>query len=243
MSSSFHSRISTTTPRIPTLSTGTAFSLMNHKCVYQSLFKLFASSLTHSLACWVCIRQEIVTAAFYDTVISQFKAPHRWALTATPYPHLIEIMQLVWGELIPSPYDKALLSRFIRYRAVRDPPGDCLPVPALHVHMLPVSLTWQEMSVVHMHALSENLQATIRLASYFANIEDGNRSSGSSNQRLPEQQDVSRLGSLDDCVARHRIPQEQQLAVRHHSRSVFEPLQQVMLISVPCSLMVTSCTT
>jgi hypothetical protein len=40
--------------------------------------------------------------------------------------------------------------------------------------MIPVALTWQEMSVVHMHAMTENLQATIQLASYFANVSSNN---------------------------------------------------------------------
>jgi superfamily II DNA or RNA helicase len=38
--------------------------------------------------------QEIVQANFYDYVVTNLKSQRRWALTATPYPYLIEIMQV-----------------------------------------------------------------------------------------------------------------------------------------------------
>eukprot|EP01102_Stenamoeba_stenopodia_P023167 TRINITY_DN9896_c0_g1_i1.p1 TRINITY_DN9896_c0_g1~~TRINITY_DN9896_c0_g1_i1.p1 ORF type:complete len:637 (+),score=134.37 TRINITY_DN9896_c0_g1_i1:119-2029(+) len=121
--------------------------------------------------------QDVATAPFASLLIL-LRANYRWALTATPEP-IPFVLKLVWGEEIEAPYDLVLKSKFIRYRAKRNPPGECLPVPPLRVHMIPVSLRWQEMSVAHIEALKFNLQAAIRLASFrdFDSIESVTTSS------------------------------------------------------------------
>jgi hypothetical protein len=76
-------------------------------------------------------------------------------------------------------YDKSLSTfafefKLRRYswmerRARRDPPGLCLPVPALHRHNVPVTLSWYEASVVQLYseAFDASFDDVIRLCSGF----------------------------------------------------------------------------
>ena len=81
-------------------------------------------------------------------------------------------------------YDKSLSTfafefKLRRYswmerRARRDPPGLCLPVPALHRHNVPVTLSWYEASVVQLYseAFDASFDDVIRLCSGFAHDDD-----------------------------------------------------------------------
>ena len=113
--------------------------------------------------------QEIVSKPHLFNPLLQVKCRYRWLLTATPTP-LQSVMQLALGyvELQHSslPYE-SLLSWFARTRSRRDPPHLCLPVPPLHIHMKPVALLWQETSVMHSYVLRDDLQAAVRLSSFF----------------------------------------------------------------------------
>ena len=95
--------------------------------------------------------------------------PRRWLLTATPTP-LATMMQLTLGyeetPLCKLPHG-SMLSWFVQTRCRRDPPYLCLPVPPLHIHMRPVTLLWQETSVLHLFTMRGDLQSAIRLASFF----------------------------------------------------------------------------
>ena len=58
-------------------------------------------------------------------------------------------------------------ARWTELRARRDPPGACLPVPALHRLALPVTLTWHEASVVQLYseAFDASFADVVRLCS------------------------------------------------------------------------------
>lgn len=113
--------------------------------------------------------QEVVSKPELFYPLLQVNCPYRWLLTATPVP-LRSIMQLALGyeeaQHSSFPYD-SMLSWFARTRTRRDPPHLCLPVPPLHIHMKPVTLLWQETSVMHSFAMRDDLQAAIRLSSFF----------------------------------------------------------------------------
>ena len=113
--------------------------------------------------------QEVVSDELLSNAMCQIRCPYRWLLTATPSP-FFAIMKLALGfeedQHSHIAYE-SMISWFVRTRCRRDPPQLCLPVPALHIHMCPVTLLWQETSVMHSHALQGDLQSTIRLSSFF----------------------------------------------------------------------------
>lgn len=113
--------------------------------------------------------QEIVSKPELFDPLLQVNCRYRWLLTATPTP-LQSVMQLALGYIESQcsllAYE-SMLSWFTRTRARRDPPHLCLPVPPLHVHMKPVALLWQETSVMHSYVLRDDLQAAVRLSSFF----------------------------------------------------------------------------
>ena len=113
--------------------------------------------------------QEVVSKPDLFDPLLQVKCRYRWLLTATPTP-LQSVMQLALG-YIESQHSsllyESMLSWFTRTRARRDPPHLCLPVPPLHIHMKPVALLWQETSVMHSYVLRDDLQAAVRLSSFF----------------------------------------------------------------------------
>ncbi len=113
--------------------------------------------------------QDIILQPNVFSCLLEIGSPCRWLLTATPNP-LASIMQLALGfkedPQCKLAYD-SMLSWFVRTRCRRDPPYLCLPVPPLHVHMRPVTLLWQETSVLHSYAMQDDLQTAIRLASFF----------------------------------------------------------------------------
>jgi len=143
--------------------------------------------------------QDIVDEEYWPVLVELPIAKHRWALSATPWP-LERMLELVWGEPIPSPFDKVLLSAFLKKRARRDPPGECLPVPPLNVYMLPVELTWQESTVIQMYKFKNNLQA-IRLCSYFAKL---NSQGGISDKALRSDKQVREFNNMDDWITYHK---------------------------------------
>ena len=146
--------------------------------------------------------QDIVSnSAIFDAIV-KINAPFRWLLTATPHP-LGSIMQLALGYkenlLCNLPYD-SLLSWFVRSRSRRDPPYLCLPVPPLHIHMRPVTLLWQETSVLHSYTMRDDLQAAIRLSSFFY-FAQGRIKQGTAAVALKGAQSFT---SLDSWVHSHR---------------------------------------
>ena len=133
----------------------------------------FAKGGTHSRGIHRLIidePQEIVSEPDLFEPLLQVKCRYRWLLTATPTP-LQSIMQLALGYIESQRSSMAyesMLSWFTRTRARRDPPHLCLPVPPLNIHMKPVPLLWQETSVMHSYVLRDDLQAAVRLSSFFA---------------------------------------------------------------------------
>ncbi|KNC47956.1 chromatin remodeling complex subunit [Thecamonas trahens ATCC 50062] len=136
--------------------------------------------------------------------ISSLTVQIRWLLTATPQP-LQALMTMVLGGAGES--HERIRAPFLRTCTVRDAAADCLPVPPLEYHMMPVVLSWQETSVLHAQALAGNLQATVRLASYFAELDSVTGAvSGSAavgNVSTPGSE-IAVFGSLDEWVARSR---------------------------------------
>ncbi|KAL5503386.1 hypothetical protein EMCRGX_G010325 [Ephydatia muelleri] len=126
-------------------------------------------------------------------------ATRRWLLTATPDP-LTPMMLLALGldttVARTLPYD-SMLFWFSRTRCRRDPPFLCLPVPPLQVHMHPVTLQWQEMSVLHSFTLQDDLQSAIRLASFFHLVHRGGGEGGGLHG-------AKTFVSMDDWVHQHR---------------------------------------
>ena len=129
--------------------------------------------------------------------------PRRWLLTATPTP-LLPMMHLALGIDASAsrclPYD-SMLFWFSRTRCRRDPPFLCLPVPPLMVHMHPVTLQWQEMSVLHSYTLQDDLQSAIRLASFFHLVHRERGGGGGGGSDLSGAQSFV---SMDDWVRKHR---------------------------------------
>jgi hypothetical protein len=113
--------------------------------------------------------QEIVSKPDLLNPLLQVKCLYRWLLTATPTP-LQSVMQLALGYIESQRSSLAyesMLSWFTQTRVRRDPPHLCLPVPPLNIHMKPVALLWQETSVMHSYVLRDDLQAAVRLSSFF----------------------------------------------------------------------------
>ena len=144
--------------------------------------------------------QEVIKSPRLFEALVQNGCRRRWLLTATPTP-LGSMMQLALGINTASarslPYDSMLLW-FSRSRCRRDPPFLCLPVPPLHVHMHPVTLQWQEMSVLHSYTMQDDLQSAIRLASFFHLVQRGR---GNTDGGLHGAQ---MFVSMDEWVHQHR---------------------------------------
>lgn len=147
--------------------------------------------------------QEVVKKRnVFDSLVKN-SSTRRWLLTATPDP-LAPMMHLALGLDTSAsrtlPYD-SMLFWFSRTRCRRDPPFLCLPVPPLQVHMHPVTLQWQEMSVLHSFALQDDLQSAIRLASFFHLVHRGEGGDGGGGQGL---HGAKTFVSMDNWVCKHR---------------------------------------
>ena len=140
--------------------------LLPHSASSSSVHYLFSKGI-HRLI--IDEPQEVVSKPDLFDALLQVKCRYRWLLTATPTP-LQSVMQLALG-YIESQHSslayESMLSWFTRTRARRDPPHLCLPVPPMHIHMKPVPLLWQETSVMHSYVLRDDLQAAVRLSSFF----------------------------------------------------------------------------
>ena len=111
--------------------------------------------------------QEIVKCDKTYSCLVSFNCKQRWLLTATPQP-LDFMMQLALGyeDGMKLPF-RTMEAWFVQTRCRRDPPTLCLPVPPMHIYMKPITLLWQETSVMHSYAMQNDLQTAIRLASFF----------------------------------------------------------------------------
>lgn len=186
-------------------------------------YELFESPAAAAAVCgiewWRVIfdePQDIAKKDYFEQLSYGLFCPRRWLLTGTPNP-IQDMIQLALGykqdNCLPL---ESMQQWFVRTRCRRDPPGMCLPIPPLHIHMLPVTLTWQEMSVVRMHAMEDHLQASVRLCSYFANVDiRGNvmEVSGDREQAAPEPvfDGVRQFKSLDDWIVQHQQEREAEL--------------------------------
>ena len=151
--------------------------------------------------------QEIVSKPEIFEALLRVNSYARWLLTATPNP-LLSIMQLALGfDTQPNIPHNSMLSWFTRTRSRRDPPYLCLPVPALHIHMRPITLLWQETSVLHSYAMRDDLQSAIRLCSFFYFAQ------GSLQQReaAATLAGATAFQSLDDWVKTHQTKLSSQL--------------------------------
>eukprot|EP00731_Ephydatia_muelleri_P007344 Em0003g1592a len=143
--------------------------------------------------------QEVVKKHNVFTSLVRNGATRRWLLTATPDPlPLMMLLALGLDTTVARtlPYD-SMLFWFSRTRCRRDPPFLCLPVPPLQVHMHPVTLQWQEMSVLHSFTLQDDLQSAIRLASFFHLVHRGGGEGGGLHG-------AKTFVSMDDWVHQHR---------------------------------------
>lgn len=111
--------------------------------------------------------QEIIKCDKTFNCLVNFACKQRWLLTATPQP-LDSMMQLALRyDHNPKLPLRAMEAWFVQTRCRRDPPTLCLPVPSMYIYMKPVTLLWQETSVMHSYAMEDDLQTAIRLASFF----------------------------------------------------------------------------
>ena len=111
--------------------------------------------------------QEVIKCDKTFNCLLNFSCACRWLLTATPQPlHLMMqlALQYEYNQWLPF---RAMEAWFVQTRCCRDPPALCLPVPSMHIYMKPVTLLWQETSVMHSYAMQDDLQTAIRLASFF----------------------------------------------------------------------------
>lgn len=145
--------------------------------------------------------QEVLKTPRIFNALVRNSSTRRWLLTATPGP-LSPMMQLALGVDTSAarslPYD-SMLFWFSRNRCRRDPPFLCLPVPPLHIHMHPVTLRWQEMSVLHSFVIKDDLQSAIRLASFFHLVP--HHSTVRTGRGL---RGAKTFASMDDWVHQHR---------------------------------------
>ena len=122
-----------------------------------------------SFSAFLAMSHKIQFSKYVYEALLLIRCPQHWLLTATPTP-LATMMQLTLGyeetPLCKLPHG-SMLSWFVRTRCRRDPPYLCLPVPPLHIHMRPVTLLWQETSVLHSFTMRGDLQSAIRLSSFF----------------------------------------------------------------------------
>lgn len=155
--------------------------------------------------------QEIVSKDHLFDRLLQVKSQYRWLLTATPTP-LESIMQLALGyheKEHSSLHCDSMLSWFVRTRARRDPPHLCLPVPPLRIHMKPVTLLWQETSVMHSYVIQDDLQAAIRLSSFFYFVHGQIKRKRDSENAL---KGAKAFQSLNEWVESHHAMLSTQLA-------------------------------
>ena len=151
--------------------------------------------------------QEIVSKPEIFEALLRVNSSTRWLLTATPNP-LLSIMQLALGfDTQPNIPHNSMLSWFTRTRSRRDPPYFCLPVPALHIHMCPITLLWQETSVLHSYAMRDDLQSAIRLCSFFYFA----RGSLQQREATATLAGAKAFHSLDDWVKTHQTKLSNQL--------------------------------
>ena len=111
--------------------------------------------------------QEVIKCDKIFNCLLNFSCAHHWLLTATPQPlGLMMQLALQYEHSQKLPF-RAMEAWFVQIRCRRDPPTLCLPVPSMHIYMKPITLLWQETSVMHSYALQDDLQTAIRLASFF----------------------------------------------------------------------------
>ena len=157
--------------------------------------------------------QDIISKPEIFEALLRVDSSFRWLLTATPHP-LASIMQLALGfDAHPKiPYN-SMLSWFTRTRSRRDPPYLCLPVPALHIHMCPVTLLWQETFVLHSYAMRDDLQSAIRLSSFFYFTQGRSQQSeaAAALEAATALKGAKAFHSLDDWVKTHQTKLSSQL--------------------------------
>jgi hypothetical protein len=218
-------------------------------------YEFFESPLTTDFICslqWKRVifdePQDILKKDYFDQFSYGFMCQNRWLLTATPNP-MQDMIQLALGYKPDSRLPlESIHHWFVRTRCRRDPPAMCLPVPPLHIHMLPVTLTWQETSVVYMHAMQNHLQASIQLCSYFANVNIRGNIRDMSRDRMesrpqPELHGAQQFDSLNDWIIHHRRELEAELIsvrtnlfhiskqVSHQSSEFQKQLDSMLLVS------------
>jgi len=142
--------------------------------------------------------QEIVKCDKIFNCLINFTCKQRWLLTATPQP-LDLMMQLALGyEHNPKLPLRAMEAWFVQTRCRRDPPTLCMPIPPMYIYMKPVTLLWQETSVMHSYAMQDDLQAAIRLASFFHTKKA--RFTSSANALVPGLEKAKKFHSLTQWV-------------------------------------------
>ena len=98
-------------------------------------------------------------------LITQLRARHRWALSATPGSSDAEkrdIVSLTFGARLSRLEFRKVRNRWTSQRTKRDPPDMCLPTVPLHPQCVPVTLSWREAATVQLY--TESFDAT------FANV-------------------------------------------------------------------------
>ena len=111
--------------------------------------------------------QEITKRDKTFNCLLDFSCKHCWLLTAIPQPlGLMMQLTLQYKQSSKLPL-RAMEAWFVQTRCRQDPPILCLPIPSMHINMKPVTLLWQETSVMHSYAMQDDLQTAIRLASFF----------------------------------------------------------------------------
>ena len=164
--------------------------------------------------------QEVVKCDKTFNCLLNFSCAHRWLLTATPQP-LGLMMQLALryehNQRLPF---RAMEAWFVQTRCRRDPPTLCLPIPSMHIYMKPVTLLWQETSVMHSYAMQDDLQTAIRLASFF-HTKKARLNSGS----VPGLEKAKKFSSLAEWVRERGNELETQLL--EHKANV-ERIEKIM---------------
>ena len=164
--------------------------------------------------------QEVVKCDKTFNCLLNFSCAHRWLLTATPQP-LSLMMQLTLryehNEKLPF---RAMEAWFVQTRCRRDPPALCLPIPSMYIYMKPVTLLWQETSVMHSYAMQDDLQTAIRLASFFHT-----KKARLSSRSVPGLEKAKKFSSLAEWVRERGNELETQLL--EHKANV-ERIEKIM---------------
>jgi len=118
---------------------------------------------------------------------SSLEACFRWVLCGTARQQLRRCATVVFKSELPSwkvggplthgshlrppilamvsiPVWERLAAGFVAHCCLADAPGECLPMPSLHVHIREVHLPAEEAVVVQMHTRAHNLQLAVRAA-------------------------------------------------------------------------------